>query len=417
VLNTDIGDGEITERGGTFIGPTQDRLLALAQRLGVGTFPTYDTGDNIFISDGVRQRYSDTGLTGTAPPYAPILPDLALAVADLDAKALEVGVEAPWAAPRAAEFDSQTLADYINANSANPEFRKLIPVATRPIFGAEPHELSLLYVLFYIASSGNEETPGTFERNFNTRGGAQESRFEGGSQVLCKRLARRLGRSVILRSPVHRIARDRHGVEIYSERAVVRAKRAVVAIPPVLTGHIRYEPGLPAKRVELVERFPQGNLAKVTVVYDKPFWRDDGLTGQIVSTKGFVNVTFDDSPPDGSKGVIFGFIGGDRGREFLSRSASERRTAALADLTNCFGPRAASPQQYIESFWKREEFTRGCPVAIAGPGTLSTLGEALREPVGRIHWAGTETSTYWAGYMDGAVRSGERVAAEVLERL
>jgi monoamine oxidase len=222
---------------------------------------------------------------------------------------------------------------------------------------------------------------------------------------------------VILRSPVHRIARDKHGVEVFSERAVVRAKRAIVAIPPILTGHIRYEPGLPSRRVELVERFPQGNLAKVAVVYDKPFWREDGLTGQVISTRHFVGVTYDDSPPDGSKGVIFGFVGGDAAREFVSKPKAERKAAALAELTEYFGPQAASPEGYIESIWKREEFTRGCPVAIAGPGTLSTYGAALREPVGRIHWAGTETSDYWAGYMDGAVRSGERVAAEIIERL
>jgi monoamine oxidase len=417
VLNTGIGGGEITERGGTFVGPTQDRLLALAEKLGVGIFPTYDTGDNIFITDGVRQRFSDTGPTGTAPPYLPILPDLALTVADLDQKSLGVPVSAPWEAEQAAAYDAQTLEDYINANSINPEFRKLIPTATRPIFGAEPRELSLLYVLFYIASSGNEENPGTFERNFNTRGGAQESRFEGGSQVLCKKLARRLGRSVILRSPVHRIVQDKHGVEVVSERAVVRAKRVIVAIPPILTGHIRYEPGLPSNRVELVERFPQGNLAKVTVVYDRPFWRDDGLTGQVISTKNFVGVTFDDSPPDGSKGVVFGFIGGDSARNFVSKGEKDRRATALAEFTEYFGAQAAKPERYIESVWKREEFTRGCPVAIAGPGTISTYGTALREPVRRIHWAGTETSDYWAGYMDGAVRSGERAAAEVLDRL
>ena len=416
-LNAESGGGEITELGGTFVGPTQDRVLELARGMKVGTFPTYNDGDNIYISGTTRLRYSSTGLTGTAPPDPIILPDLALVVADLDQKSLGVPVDAPWEAANAAEYDSQTLEQYINGHSLTQQFRDLIPVATRPIFGAEPRELSLLYVLFYIASSGNEQNQGTFERNFNTAGGAQEARFEGGSQVICKRVARRLGRSVILNTPVHRIVQDRHGVTVHSERADVRAKRVIVAVPPVLTGKIRYEPGLPTERVELIERFPQGNLTKVTAVYDRPFWRDDGLTGQVVSTRRPVNVTFDDSPPDGGRGVVFGFVGGDSSREFLAMPSSERRAAVLENFVEYFGGQAARPNEYIETVWKREEWTRGCPVAIAGPNTLSVHGAALREPVGRIHWAGTETSNYWAGYMDGAVRSGERAAAEVLDRL
>ena len=136
-----------------------------------------------------------------------------------------------------------------------------------------------------------------------------------------------------------------------------------------------------------------------------------------LSLDGPVSATFDDSPPDGSKGVVFGFIGGDKARAFMRRPKADRRAAVIDSFKNFFGSKAGSPSQYFETNWTREEWTRGCPVAIAGPGTLLAYGPAIRRPVGRIHWAGTETSTYWNGYMDGAVRSGKRAAQEVLDRL
>ena len=417
VLNAEIGGGEITERGGTFAGPTQDQVIALGERLGVGLFDTYNTGENLYIADGSRLRFSDTGPTGSAPPDPLILPELALVVSDLNDKSTTVPVDAPWAAADAAEWDSQTLEAYINENSVTPRFRALVPLATRPIFGAEPRELSLLYVLFYIAASGNEQHPGTFERNFNTRNGAQMWRFEGGSQVICERLAKKLGRRVVLDSPVRRIVQGRDGVSVHSDRVQVKARQAIVAIPPVLTGKIDYQPGLPDDRVELIDRFPQGTLTKATCVYDRPFWRDDGLTGQVLYDRGPISATFDDSPPDRSSGVVFGFIGGDEARGFGRLSKRKRRQAVIENYVEFFGPQAANPKRYIETIWKRQTWSRGGPVGIPGLGSLTAHGEALRKPVGRIHWAGTETSDYWAGYMDGAVRSGKRAAVEVLERL
>jgi monoamine oxidase len=130
-----------------------------------------------------------------------------------------------------------------------------------------------------------------------------------------------------------------------------------------------------------------------------------------------MNVTFDDSPPSGKPGVLFGFVGGDAARDFAAMGEDERRAAVLANLVEYFGEEAASPQRYHETVWREERWTRGCPVAIYGTGVMSRFGHAIREPVDRIHWAGTETSTYWNGYMDGAVRSGERAADEVLAEL
>ena len=413
--NAAIPGGQITERGAAFIGPTQDHIAKLASDFGVGTFPTYDTGDNVYVRDGNRSTYSDTGPTGTAPPDPVILPELTLVVSQLDQMSTEVPVDAPWNAAKAASYDAQTLQSWVDSNTATPQFRELVPMATRPIFGAEPRELSLLFTLFYIAASGNEQNPGTFERNFNTRMGAQQDRFDGGTQLVTLRMAARLGKKRVLRKQaVKRIVQKRGGVVVHTKRLEVHAKRVIVAVPPTLAGRIDYRPDLPPERDQLTQRLPQGNLTKVAAVYDRPFWRDAGLTGTAVSTDGFVSATFDDTPSGGSPGVVFGFVGGDQSIAFNALPAGDRRGAVLGQFTQFFGPAASSPIAYLESNWAGERWSRGSPVGIAGPGVYTGYGPALRRPVGRIHWAGTETSTYWNGYMDGAVRSGERAAAEVL---
>ncbi|MDX6669504.1 MAG: monoamine oxidase [Solirubrobacteraceae bacterium] len=418
VLNYSLGGGEVSERGGTFVGPTQDHMLALAGEMGVSTFPTYDTGNTLYIaSDGSRQEYSDTGPTGTAPPDPLVLPELALVVQNLDSMSTEVPVDAPWTAPKAGQYDSQTLEQWINANTATDRFRALVPAATRPIFGVEPSEISLLYVLFYIASSGNEQNPGTFERNFDTQNGAQQFRFVGGSELIALRMAHQLGSRIALRSPVRRIGQSANGVQVLADHLTVNASQAIVAIPPVLAGRIAYQPVLPTARDQLTRREPQGTLTKATVVYDRPFWRDAGLTGMTFSAIGPINASFDDSPPSGSPGVVFGFIGGDEARKHARLSAADKRAAVLNQLVSWFGPQAANPRTYLETDWNAEEWSAGCPVGLLAPGVLTAFGPALRAPVGRLHWAGTETSTYWNGYMDGAVRSGKRAAREVLAQL
>jgi monoamine oxidase len=413
----ELGGGQVSERGGTFVGPTQDHVLDLAKQLGVDTFDTYDTGDNVYMADGQRSTYSDTGPTGTAPLDPVILPELALAVQQLDSMANSVPVDAPWNAPSAADWDGQTLETWIKANSASDKFRRLVPLATRPIFGAEPRELSLLFVLFYIAASGNETNPGTFERNFDTRNGGQMWRLVGGSQEIALRIAAQLGRRVVLRSPVRQITQSGGRVTVVSDRYTVKCQKVIVAIPPTLAGRIDYHPIVPPERDQLTQRYGQGTLTKVAAVYDKPFWRDKGLTGQAVSIDGLVSATFDDSPQSGAPGVIFGFVGGDSARKYQRMSPQEGRDKVLGEFAGFFGEEARAPKEFFDMRWTTEQWSRGCPVGIAGPGTLLAYGEQLRAPVGAIHWAGTETSTYWNGYMDGAVRSGQRAAKEVLDEL
>ncbi len=418
-LTHSLGGGLYTELGGMFTGPTQDRIQALAAAVGVGTYPTYNTGNNVFVGgNGRRSEYPNDSPLGSAPLDPVVAPDIILSVAQLDQLSTGVPVDAPWTAANADEYDRQTLDAWLRANtSGNAEFMNVVSAATEAIFGAEARELSLLYTLFYIAASGNEQNAGTFERNFNTTGGAQESRFVGGAQSIALRVAEALDGRVLLGKPVTRIAQTDTGVTVWSDRYKVRAQRVIVAIPPALAGRILYDPALPARRDQLTQRMPQGTLMKFEAIYDRPFWRDQGLNGQAVSEIGPVKATFDTSPADGSRGVMMGFIGGHEARVWAERPAAERQAAALQNFADFFGDEALDPQDVVEISWAAEPWNRGCPVAVLGPGTLTDFGAALRVPVGRIHWAGTETATYWNGYMDGAVRSGERAAAEALAAL
>ncbi|MGI8712842.1 MAG: flavin monoamine oxidase family protein, partial [Solirubrobacteraceae bacterium] len=418
VWNHDLGHGHVSERGGTFVGPTQNRVSALARELHVGTFPVYDHGDDVYVADGDRLTYSDRGPFGTAPPDPSIAGELAALVLGIDKLSTTVSVQSPWDAPGAASLDGQTLATYLTEASATPRLQQLTSAALRAIFGAEPREVSLLFALFYIAASGDAKHPGSFQRNFNTRGGAQAARLIGGSQQLPLRLAAELGARVVLSAPVRSIAQHRAGVRVVSDRGTVVAKRVIIAIPPTLAGRIDYAPILPFERDQLTQRYGQGTLTKVAAVYERPFWRERGLTGSAVATGFPVSITFDDSPPGGRPGVVFGFVGGDNARRYARMAPADRRRVVLAQYAEFFqSEQARRPTRFFETSWSQEEWTRGCPVGIPAVGSFVSYGPRLREPVGRIHWAGTETATYWNGYMDGAVSSGERATAEVLAEL
>src|SRR3954447_10210378 len=276
-LNHDIGDGKVTELGAQFVGPTQDHVLKLMDDLQIGKYDTYDTGLNIYY-DGVTtphhtETFSDTSPLGAAPTDPFVAAPAAAVVAQLDQMATTVPLDAPWNAPSAKDWDSQTLYTWTQNNGAqgNKQFAEVVETAIEAIFGAESRDISLLYTVFYIAASGNESNPGTFERNFNTRQGGQQRRCVGGSQRIPQKLAALLRRRIILSSPVRRIQHVSGGVQVISDRAAVSAKHVIVALPPALAGRIDYTPDLPPERDQFMQRVGQGALVKVACVYDKPF--------------------------------------------------------------------------------------------------------------------------------------------------
>ncbi len=336
----------------------------------------------------------------------------------IDSMAAEIDVSAPWSHPDARAWDAMSLGEFIRRNAVNARgVGNLIKSWTQPGFGADPDELSLLFVLWYVACGGNETTPGTFARSSDTSGGAQESRFVGGSQLVPVRLARRLGDAVALKAAVRRIEQRDGRVLVHTRRGTVRARRVIVAAPPPLVLDLDWDPQLPTDRRQLLRHMDMGQLMKCDAIYDTPFWREDGLNGFGINDAGAARAVFDNSPPSGTPGVLLAFVGGSTWREYGPMRRRERREAVLRGFADMFGDRALKPIEYTEQDWTQERWTRGGPTAVHAPGTLVDFGPAIRRPFGRVHWAGTETSTYWSGYMDGAVRAGERAALEVRDVL
>ena len=411
-LNHQVTNDVITEMGGQFVGPTQDRILALAKEVGVGTFDTYNAGSNVLLLGGRRTLYPSSGL----PNDPRVASEIANILTAIDAMAKQVPVDAPWSAAKAEQWDSQTLETWLTGQVDTPAARALVDTAVKALWGAEARDVSLLYALWYTASAGDEKTPGSFARLVTTQGGAQAQRFVGGSQRVSLEVAKQLGDRVRLSSPVRTIEQGSSQVVVSGNGYSVTGKRVIVAVPPALVAALEFSPGMSALRTQLMQRMPHGSLMKCEAVYDKPFWRDQHLSGQIVSDQGLARSTFDNSPPtNGNRpGIMMGFVGGNEARAWADKPAADRKARVIADFTAAFGSTASKPTDYVEKDWATEEWTRGCPTAYCPPGVLLDFGTAMRPAFGRVHWAGTETATYWAGYMDGAVRSGERAAQEVM---
>jgi monoamine oxidase len=402
-----LDDGTLVELGGQWVGPGQDRLLALAAELGVHTFPTWNAGENVLHVKGRPHRYR-----GAIPRVNPaLIADIGQAQVRLDRMAKRVPLDAPWTARKAAEWDSQTVETWLRRNVATATARELMRLSVAAVFACEPRDMSLLHMLFYIHSGTS------LDALLSVRRGAQEQRFVEGPQEISRRVAARLDGAVVLEAPVRRVRQDGAGVEVVADGVRVRGRRAVVAVPPTLAGRFTYEPPLPPERDQLTQKVPMGSVIKFHAVYDEPFWRAEELTGQVTSDAGAVRITFDNSPPSGQPGVLLAFVEGDQARRLSKLSPEERERIVLDDLVGYFGPRAGTPIEVAQQDWAAEEFSRGCYGVHLAPGVWSAFGSALCEPCGLIHWAGTETSGAWNGYMDGAVRSGERVAAEVLAEL
>jgi len=238
--------------------------------------------------------------------------------------------------------------------------------------------------------------------------------IDGGPPALAEWLAAELGDGVHLGAPVRRISQSDDDVTVVADGVSVRARRVIVATPPALASHIDYQPALPAAHAHLLRRMVPGSMIRVHTIYDEPFWRAEGLSGEIVAPGTPVVVALDQSPPSGTPGVLNSYAFGSSAIELAALPAAERRRVWLGALADAFGPAAATPRDYLETDWSDEEWSLGAMIAHFAPGVLTSYGPALRQPVGRIHWAGAERATLMHGLMEGAVRSGEATAAEVL---
>ncbi len=399
-------DGLRVDSGGQWIGPDQRLLAAELKRFGLTTIDQGGHGKTLISLRGKKSRY-----TGSTPRLGPAtLVDVGQALARFERLAKRVDLEQPWRTPKADKWDGQTFESWIRGACRTEKARDFFRIACEGVFATTSANLSMLHAMFYSKSGVS------FEYLISTEGGAQHARVEGGMQQLSVRLAAGLGGRVRLNEPVTTITHDDHGVVVTTTKGQHEAKRVVVAIPPTLAARISYDPPLPATRDSLTQRMPHGSVIKCHAVYDRPFWREGGLSGEAAGDTSPVKVMFDATPPgDSQPGIILAFIEGADGLAMSDADPADRQKAVTDVLAHYFGEAARTPVAYIERDWSKEEWTRGCYGAHLPPGAWTQVGYSLREPIGPIHWAGTETAVRWCGYIDGAISSGERAAAEIMD--
>jgi monoamine oxidase len=387
--------GQTIDLGGMWVGPSQTRLLALLKEYGVATTPQWIQGHR-YVGEGEAM-----GL--------PAADDAAVnrMFAKVRALVAQVPLEEPWTAAKAGEWDRITMDEWIRAEIRKPTARDLVRLMVQGLFTVEPEELSLLFFLSYVRS-GN-----SLEELWGETDAAQAFHVPGSMHQLAGRMGADLHEILVLEAPVSAAVQDSTGVTVVSAAGQWRGQRAIVAVPLPLAGRIAYDPPLPSHRDALTQRSPMGSVIKYWVAYKEPFWRRRGMSAAVTSDQPPTDGFFDASPPDSSVGLLVGFFEARTAIAWSSRSMEERRKAIVGRVAELLGPEGKDAIDYVDNDWPSEPWTRGCYGANMGPGVLTTFGPALRTPVGRIHWAGTETSAAWSGYIEGAIRSGERAAAEV----
>jgi monoamine oxidase len=399
-----LADGTPVDRGGAWLAPYHDAIFALAGEVGVSTYKTYVAGAHLLIDGDKGRQY--TGLIPKISPMAVLT--IAKAQMKIDRMAKKVPLDAPWTAKRAAEWDSRSVASYLEKTGIRSTIGKdLFEMAVRGLFTGDLNDTSLLNLLFLVRGHGS------INNLFSIEKGAQENMVNGGAGSIAQKVAAELGDAVRLSSPVRLITQRDDRVLVDTGDLEVSAKRAVVAIPPALIPDIAFDPVLPEDRRTLYRAAVAGPESKTLIVYAEPFWREEGFSGQTADPHSASEVTLDASPANGSPGVIASFCFGSVAANLDMLDPAERRRYVIEALTGRLGPRAANPVDFIETAWWNEKWTRGCSMAHFPPGILTRYGPLLQAPFGRVHWAGTETSTLSHGAIDGAVRSGERVAREI----
>ncbi len=391
--------------GGTFVGPTQDAVVELARELGCETVPTHCRGKNL-----IRWRGRVRAYRSTIPRLSMLeLFDVSRIQWRFERISRRVPVAEPWTAITAESLDEQSLDGWLRTLRASASTRDLMAIMARVTWGCEPDEVSMLHAVRYVKAAGG------LGRMLDVQGGAQQDRFPGGTQQIALRMAEELGPRVRRNAVVRRIERHADGtITVGSDSGDVTARAVVVAIPPAHRAAIDFSPDLPAEYDKLAQHWPQGNLSKAYAAYETPFWRANGCSGEALSDEGPVFITFDVSPDEKGPGILLGFTDA---RTFDRLPPTLRREHALAGFATLFGDEALQPIDYLDHRWGAEAFAPGGPTAAVPTGSWTSYGPWLRKPVERIFWAGTETADEWTGFLDGAVRSGRRAAAEVHREL
>jgi len=399
-LNHQLRNGFISEAGGQWIGPGQTAVADLARELGVETFKSDYHGRSVYRMGEGRVVVDTQGELQVEPSVA----------TELEALARTVRSHRPWTAPRAEELDKLSLGDWLDSKGVNAIDRLTWQFASILTAGAAVSKVSLLYYLSMVNFARSQQgLEGQKE-------GAQESRFSGGSQILCSLMAEALGDHVQLDHPVTEIRNwDKAVVEVQTPQGVVRGRKIVIALSPPLCNQVAFSPALPSARQALQGRWPaHAPIVKTATVYSSPFWFDKGYNGQVASVDGPVIWSFDNSPPKKELGVLNAFM---RPAEMPSDPDLAKTAVAQVFAEAMQDDRFLNPLEFHVQDWGQEPYTLTC-VSPLPPGFLTSgLMPALSEPVGSLIWAGTETADLWNGYMDGAVRSGHQAALVALQSL
>ncbi|MEZ7757293.1 NAD(P)/FAD-dependent oxidoreductase [Microbacterium paraoxydans] len=396
------------DNGGMFIGETHRHLIELGTSLGLEMTPSGKPGEDTYVVLGNVLRAPDEELD----PALPFVPEFRSSLEALDALADRVGWDSPWSSTDAAVLDSKTVATWLSESIESAEVRKLHTLIVNAILGADPYEVSLLYWAYYVSQCEG------IQSLMGTRDGAQWAWWFGGAAQVSWRIADAIGRDkVLLNWPVDRIEQDDIGVTVFSGQRRLRAAHVVMAMSPVASNRIRFEPALPTARAQLQARAPMGRYYKLQARYPVSFWVDQGYSGALVDTDDVGVFLLDGTKPTDTLATLIGFVGGTNYDRWAARTPEERERAFLDLLVKAFGPQAAEPTYFHETDWTQQEWARGGPVTYMPPGVLSNFGAALRDPVGRVHFAGTEASIQWSGYMEGGVRAGQKAAAAIVEEL
>jgi len=396
--------GHTVDLGGMWVGPSQTRLLDLLRECHIATMPQYLAGKGIVEIAGKRVTPEGEGFGFDDKAQA----EFDRVLAEIDKLVVTIPPDAPWTAAHADEWDDITLEQWHRENVHNDDVLRFLSSQARVDFTAEPWQLSFLYFLFYLRSGNSWMELASYNN------GAQMYIVPESMHQVAAAIAKELGDSLVLAAPVNTILQDATGVTVISEKGTWQADSAVVALPLPLSSRIRYQPALPPDRDALSQQMPMGSVIKFWVAYEKAFWRDHGMNGLMYTDTPPCSAMSEASPPSGRPGFLVGFIDGRRALKWSGRPMEERKKIVIDLVVKYFGPEGAKPIDYIDQDWPADPWSRGCYGPSMGPGVLTTLGPALRTKFGRIHWAGTETSPIWTGYIEGAIRSGERAAADVL---
>ncbi|KAL4220232.1 hypothetical protein ACF0H5_020640 [Mactra antiquata] len=403
----DVNHG-CADLGGAYIGPTQNRMYRLCKELGIKLYTINE--DNYTVMD-LKTAYGK--FKGSIPPFwnpFKIL-DINNFIRTFDIMAKKVPCEAPWLAKKAKEWDQMTVDDLVNQIVWTRSAREVISILMRALFCTEMTEVSLLAALWYFNCCGG------VVRISSITNGAQEKKVIDGSQQISEGLMKLVGdNNVKLSSSVTYIKNEEQNVIVRDIHGnVYKARYVISAVPISLLNRIVFEPRLPWQRNQLIQRMPMGSIIKTTMYYETNFWRKMDLNGIAMSSDGICTYCIDDTKHDGSHPAIMGFILADKAREFGHMTREDRKKALCSHYSWVFGcDKFLHPTGYLEYNWMSDPYSGGCYCSVPSLGVLTKFYRCIREPHGRVYFAGTETATTWAGYMEGAVQAGERAAYQVL---